>query len=252
MTKKMDFLLSNDHNFPVVYSLQSQKAISYLIVCKSHYILSLVFSYSRTPLYKSLITWGTLLPQTLREVSSNITLRDLTRNLRPAFLHHWSTSCCKHHIAIVQNTLWENAEGLGHRVSWRRYHCYFLKLQRRLGHCYFPELQAPGYQGGRRYKEVQEGREVSSLVPLPQTGSAATHTFPQRHLPNLTLAASHDEDYTTSKDKSFQYLIHLTINGKALTYLKPFVFTQDSFACPPPPSNFFQKDSHSPKDSCHT
>ena len=111
--KKMDFLLSNDHNFPVVYSLQSQKAISYLIVCKSHYILSLVFSYSRTPLYKSLITWGTLLPQTLREVSSNITLRDLTRNLRPAFLHHWSTSCCKHHIAIVQNTLWEKCWGFG-------------------------------------------------------------------------------------------------------------------------------------------
>lgn len=73
--------MSNDHNFPVVYSFQSQKAISYLIVCKSHYMLSLVFSYSRTPLYKSLVTWERLLPQTLREVSSNITLTDLTRNL---------------------------------------------------------------------------------------------------------------------------------------------------------------------------
>lgn len=168
-----------------------------------------------------------------------------TADLWPAFLHCWSTSCCKHHIAVVQNPLWEKRWGFGSPCTMKKMPLLLSEVAKKIRPLLLSRVASP------RIPRKGEGREVSSLVPLPQTGSAATHTFLQRRLRNLTLAASNDEDYTTSTDKPFQCLVHLTINGKALTYLKPYVFTQDSFPCPPPPPNFFQKDSHSPKDICH-
>ena len=74
----------------------------------------------------------------------------------------------------------------------------------------------------------QEENKFASSVPLPQAGSAATHTIPERCLPSGTLAATSDEDAATSKDKSFQCLINSAVNSKGLPYLKSFNFTQDS------------------------